>query len=152
MAYPAISEIILLGLYPTALCAAISTDLARRVIPNLLVAALFGGFAVLWAVGPLPDIAWRLLIAAAVTGLGFSLFADNLVGAGDVKLAGVLMLWTDPLQVPLFVIASGLIGAALALPAMARGPGGGRQTLPYGVALAGAGLLLLPFSRLMQGG
>lgn len=150
MATPPAAEIVLLGLYPAALCAAIGTDLARRVIPNLLVAVLIAGFVTLWAVAPLPDLSVRLLIAGAVTALGFSLFAENVVGAGDVKLAGVLMLWLDPLQVPLFVMATGLIGAALALAAMMRRRAGTRQTLPYGVALAGAGLLLLPFSELMQ--
>lgn len=151
-------DLILLGLYPSALCAAIASDLAVRKIPNLVITAILAGFVALWFLMPLPDLSLRLLVAAAVTGLGFSLFAENLIGAGDAKLAGVLMLWLDPLQVPLFIAASGIIGAFLTLAARVERNGAGAgliahaHTLPYGVALAGAGLILLPFSSLLHGG
>lgn len=153
------SELLLLGLYPTALCACIGSDLARRVIPNALVLAILAGFAALTCVMPLPDLSMRLLLAAVATALGFSLFAENLVGAGDAKLAGALMLWVDPMQVPLFLLACGLIGAVLTLATLARRRHAGlrpglaaiasRHSLPYGVALAGAGLALHPFSSLL---
>ncbi|MFG1345219.1 prepilin peptidase [Xanthobacter autotrophicus DSM 431] len=154
------SDLILLGLYPTALCAAIGTDLAFRKIPNLVVGSILVGFVALSFLMPLPDLSLRLLVAAAVTGLGFSLFAENVIGAGDAKLAGVLMLWLDPLQVPLFIAASGAIGAFLTLAARAERSGlndglgllACKHSLPYGVALAGAGLMLLPFSSLLHGG
>lgn len=160
MAHLQVSEFILLGLYPTALCAAIGADLSRRIIPNLVVAALVVGFgALLWA-APMPDLSLRLLVAGAVTALGFALFAEGLIGAGDAKLAGALMLWVDPVQVPLFLVASGIITALLTLAAAAGrhhaglrigfGPMTRRQTLPYGVALAGAGLMLHPFSGLLR--
>ncbi|MFG1372801.1 prepilin peptidase [Xanthobacter oligotrophicus] len=156
-----LAELLLLGLYPTALCACIGTDIARRIIPNAVIAALLLGFAALAILSPLPDLSLRLLLAAAVTALGFSLFAEHVVGAGDAKLAGVLMLWTDPAQLPLFVLACGLIGGFLTLAAVAmRRPAERldgiiavpRQTIPYGVALAGAGLLLHPFSSLLGTG
>lgn len=153
------TQFLLLGLYPSALCACIGTDIAHRVIPNAVVAAMLAGFVALAVLAPLPDLSLRLLLATAVTGLGFSLFSEGLVGAGDAKLAGALMLWVDPIQVPLFLLACGLIGAALTvaviaarrqrrlgadLSALAR-----RHTLPYGVALAGAGLMIHPFSALV---
>lgn len=149
-------ELLLLGLYPALLCACIAADLARRIIPNAVVAVLTLAFAGVAFLSPLPDLSLRVLVALAVTGLGFSLFAENIIGAGDAKLAGVLMLWVDPLQVPLFVLFTGLIGAALTLGAAARrhsAARGGAQareaSLPYGVALAGAGLLIHPFSSLV---
>lgn len=160
MAHLQVSDLLLLGLYPTALCAAIGADLARRIIPNLVVLALILGFGALACVAPLPDLSLRLLVAAAVTALGFSLFAENLIGAGDAKLAGALMLWLDPAQVPLFLVASGIITALLTLAAVAErrhaglraglGPLARRHTLPYGVALAGAGLMIHPFSSLLH--
>ncbi|MFS8035977.1 prepilin peptidase [Xanthobacter sp. AM11] len=155
-----VSEVILLGLYPTALCAAIGSDLARRIIPNLVVLILLAGFAALLFLMPLPDLSLRLLVAGAVTALGFSLFAENLIGAGDAKLAGAVMLWVDPLQVPAFLAASGILCGLLTLAAAAErrqmrarsafGILAHSQSLPYGVALAGAGLLLHPFSSLLQ--
>ncbi|MDI4664248.1 prepilin peptidase [Xanthobacter autotrophicus] len=156
------AELLLLGLYPVALCVCIGTDIARRIIPNVVIAALLFGFAVLAVLSPLPDLPLRLLLAGVVTAFGFSLFAENVVGAGDAKLAGVLMLWVDPVQVPLFVLACGLLGALLTLVAVAGRRRNGlhpgvaaaarARTLPYGVALAGAGLLLHPFSSLLGHG
>lgn len=148
------ADFLLLGLYPTALCACIGTDLGRRIIPNAAIVCLIAGFAALALLTPLPDLAARLVVSGAVTAAGFSLFAENLVGAGDAKLAGALMLWVDPTQVPLFVLLCGLLGGALALALarLGRGRGsGGAPSLPYGVALAGAGLALHPFSSLMGG-
>jgi prepilin peptidase CpaA len=161
-------DLLLLGLYPVLLCMAIGTDLARRIIPNLLVVALVAGFAVVALVSPLADLSLRLLVAGAVTSAGFTLFAQDVIGAGDAKLAGALALWLDPVQVPLFLITCGLIGAVLTLAATLKARGGERiapfpsplarpiavfahtgETLPYGVALAGAGLLLHPYSSLM---
>jgi len=155
------AELLLLGLYPAALCTCIGTDIAHRIIPNAVIAALLIGFTALAIVTPLPDLLLRLLLAAAVTALGFSLFAENVVGAGDAKLAGVLMLWTEPAQLPLFVLSCGLIGGVLTLAALAMHRPAERlvdtisvprQTIPYGVALAGAGLLLRPISSLLGAG
>ena len=148
-----VAYFLLLGLYPTALCACIGTDLGRRIIPNAVIVCLVAGFAVLAVMTPLPDLAARLVVSGAVTAAGFSLFAENLVGAGDAKLAGALMLWVDPTQVPLFVLVCGLLGGALALGlALLARRRGAAPSLPYGVALAGAGLALHPFSSLIGGG
>lgn len=208
---PELLSLLLLGLYPALLCAAIGTDLARRVIPNLVVAGLLAGFAMVAGLTPLADLPARLLVAAAVTAAGFALFAQDVIGAGDAKLAGALVLWLDPIQVPVFLLACSLIGAALTCaatltararrrpasacrslvkhPRVSRRPASRPlvrrfrvlhllalrplplrplawrllsvrplalvartgETLPYGVALAGAGLLLFPSSSLMLG-
>lgn len=158
-----VADALLLGLYPAALCAAIGTDLWRRVIPNGLVVVLVAGFGLLAALTPLGDLPLRLVLALAATAAGFCLFAQDLIGAGDAKLAGALMLWVDPGQIPLFMLACAVIGVLLTLAATldARHPRlpapvaalvrAGR-TLPYGVALAGAGLALHPYSSLMGAG
>ncbi len=156
----AVAQFILLGLYPALLCAAIGTDIARRIIPNLLILALLAGFAVLATQLPLHDLPLRLLAAAAVTAVGFVFFSHDLIGAGDAKFAGALTLWVDPAMVPLFIIGCSLIGAALTGAATVRAKGmrlprpmafltKAGQSVPYGVALSGAGLLLHPWSSLM---
>lgn len=160
MTGPALHQMLVLWAYPVLLCAAIGWDLARRLVPNPVVAGLLIAFTAAACLMPLPDLGLRLLAAASVTGLGFLLFSEDIVGAGDAKLAGALALWVDPGQLPLFAIACGLIGGALALLAL-RGkrrragvPAGPRVPapgLPYAVALAGAGLLLHPYSSLMPG-
>jgi len=158
----ALLDLLRLGLFPALACAAIGTDLARRIIPNAVVLGLAAGFALAAVLTPLGDLSLRLMVAAGVTAAGFALFAQDVVGAGDAKLAGALVLWLDPAQVPLFLLACSFIGAGLTLAATL----GARphalphpvaliartgQTLPYGVALSGAGLLLFPFSSLMLG-
>ena len=160
MGHIRIAELLLLGLYPALLCASIGADLARRIIPNAVVVFLIVAFAAVTQLMPVPDLPFRLAAAGAVTALGFSLFAEDIIGAGDAKLAGAIVLWVDPLHLPLFVLATGTIGALLGIAAAARhrlaGPAGAelpdrhRTSLPYGVALAGAGLLIHPLSSLLH--
>ena len=157
-----VAQFLLLGFYPALLCAAIGTDIARRIIPNLVVLALLAGFALLAVLMPLADLNLRLLAAAGVTAVGFVLFSHDLVGAGDAKFAGALTLWVDPALVPVFIIACSFIGALLTLAATLHAKGvvlpplafmarAGRS-VPYGVGLAAAGLLLHPWSSLMIAG
>ena len=155
-----IAELVLLGLYPALLCASIGADVARRIIPNAVVVSLIAAFAAGTFLVPVPDLIFRLAAAGTVTALGFSLFAEDIIGAGDAKLAGVIVLWVDPLQLPLFVLATGTIGAMLGIAAAARHRFAGvddadladrrRASLPYGVALAGAGLIIHPLSSLLH--
>lgn len=159
MALSALPDMVRIGLFPAALCAAIACDLGWRKIPNVVVAALIVGFAALAATLPVPDLAERMMVAGLVTALGFVLFAHDIIGAGDAKLAGALMLWLDPMQVPAFMLICAGIAALLTLAATLAtrrdvAPGtaallaGATRALPYGVALAGAGLLLQPYSSL----
>jgi len=152
MAFSTLSETVRLGLFPLALCAAIACDLAWRIIPNPVVLALLAGFAALAFAAPMGDLPQRLLLAGLVAGIGFALFAHDILGAGDAKLAAALTLWLDPAQVPAFMLICAGIAGMLTLGATlaARTPALRRATdaLPYGVALAGAGLLLQPFSSL----
>lgn len=148
------ADALVLGLFPAALALVIATDLFRRIIPNTVVLTLIAGFALLWALGVITDAPLRLLGAAGILAGGFALFARDVIGAGDAKLAGALALWLDPAQLPLFLALCGLIGLGLVAAAAVRAwlsPGRAAlvPTLPYGVALAGAGLLLFPQSGLM---
>ena len=148
-------QFLVLGLFPAALSVAIATDLMGRVIPNLAILALILGFAVLATLTGVPDLKLRLLLCAGVLAGGLALFAADMVGAGDAKLAAAVVLWLDPLQVPVFLILCGLLGGGLVCIALGRArlarwrPLAILPGLPYGVALAGAALLLFPFSALM---
>lgn len=138
-------------LFPAALALAISSDLIGRIIPNAVVALLAMGFALLCLTAAVPDIPARLLAAFAVLGIGFTLFAQDIIGAGDAKLAGALALWLDPAQLPAFALVCAAIGLILVVIATwnQHRATGRFPSLPYGVALAGAGLLLFPQSGLM---
>lgn len=149
-----VADALVLGVFPVSLALIIATDLFRRVIPNTIVLVLIAGFAGLWLLGSIGDAPLRLAAATAILGGGFALFARDVIGAGDAKLAGAMALWLDPAQLPLFLALCGLIGLALVAAAGVRvwlSPARAAlvPTLPYGVALAGAGLVLFPQSGLM---
>ncbi len=149
-----LDHLLVLGLFPAALAAVIATDLSWRVIPNLVILSLACGFTLLAASGRVGDLPLRLMLAAGVLASGFWLFAHDLIGAGDAKLAAALALWLDPSQLPAFAFICGLFGALLVGGVTLWARGGWRGlgmagSLPYGVALAGAGLALFPSSSLM---
>ncbi|OYX13898.1 MAG: hypothetical protein B7Z15_05740 [Rhizobiales bacterium 32-66-8] len=148
MAIPSLAQsLVVLGLVPAALAIVIATDLVGRVIPNLVLILLVAGFA------------------CGALALGFALFAQDVIGAGDAKLAAVIALWLDPGQLPVFALICGLLGGLLVAAVTLRArwqraapPRSARlaahmldlaPSLPYGVALAGAALCLLPASTLV---
>ena len=146
-----LADLLIFGLFPAALSVVIATDLFRRIIPNLAILLLVAGFGLLALIGTVPELGMRLLLSVAVLGVGFALFAQDVIGAGDAKLAAALALWLDPAQLPLFAAICGGIGLLLVLAATWRARHGTAllPTLPYGVALSGAALLLFPHSMLM---
>lgn len=140
---------ILLALLALLLVAALVWDLRTRTIPHSIV----GVIALLalpfwWATGlPLwPDAALQVAVAAGVFALFAMAFAFGWMGGGDVKLIGALALWL-PWQAVLFLIvlmslAGGALSAAMLIRqrlAKTEGP----VEVPYGVAIAFAGLWLI---------
>lgn len=130
------------------------TDLATRQIPDhvSLLVALAGAVALGFLPGP--AVATALLMAATVGGLGVIAWRYGLFGGGDVKLAAALGLWlgTDTLGLFLFgLLLAILLSAPLFLLARHLGRQRGRTLppaladpgYPFGIALAGGGLLLL---------
>lgn len=88
-------HILSFALLPILLTIAATSDAMTYRIPNwltLLTAALF--FPMALATGlPLALYAWHLLAALLIFALGYTLFAFNLMGAGDVKLMTATGLW-----------------------------------------------------------
>lgn len=144
----------LLAALAIALLVAAVMDLRHRTISNWL----SGGIALAaplfwWASGlPLwPDVAWQLGIAAAAFAVLAGLFAVGQMGGGDVKLLTALALWIAPLPFLRLIVIMALLGGVLtvifgAWHLMRRQRD--RIAVPYGVAIATAGLWVLSTSYL----
>lgn len=100
-----------------------------------------------WVKLPLwPDGAIQLAIAAGVFLILALAFYAGMMGGGDVKLAAALALWFPPAATVRFLVFMSLAGGAVTLMAVAIHRirhGEGRPKIPYGVAIAIGGLLVL---------
>lgn len=155
---PGMSYVALL-LFPAGMAMAASSDLLTMKISNKLVLLIVAAFALvaLFVQLPLQLVGMNLLCALLVLAVGFTFFAMGWIGGGDAKLAAAIALWLGFDLALEFVLYSSLLGGALTLavlglrnlplmPVMTRfgwlarlyDPTSG---VPYGVALAIAGLL-----------
>jgi len=110
----------------------------------------------------LHEVLAALGCALAVFIVGAVLFAFNKLGGGDVKLLAVATLWAGPAGTPALLMLTGVLGGALALfllmPLGSQLATFGRAMLgqtslvterglampvPYGIAIAGAGLIVV---------
>jgi prepilin peptidase CpaA len=143
--------------------AAAFEDLRRLVIPNLLPILL----CAIWPV----YIAGAASLAGALAAIGCALavfvggamlFSRGWLGGGDVKLLAAAALWAGPAGTPDLLLLTGLLGGVLALLLLLPA---GRQfaaavrtlpaqpaeraerplsaPVPYGVAIAGAALIVI---------
>lgn len=99
-----------------------------------------------WALGLSiwPDVAVQIAVFAAVLGLFATAFAMGLMGGGDVKLIAALSLWFPFSVFAQLLVVMSLAGGLVTLALMAqRRWKGGEIEVPYGVAIAIAGLLTL---------
>lgn len=93
-----------------------------------------------------PDVAVQLLLAAIVFAVFVGVFAIGAMGGGDVKLIGALALWLPLGPMLNLLIVMSLAGGVLTLGLMAERRmrrATGILEIPYGVAIAFAGLLAL---------
>jgi prepilin peptidase CpaA len=154
--------------FPAALALAASMDLLTMTIPNRVCAALAIGYFVLaLAIGvSFGDILVNLSCAAAVLAVMFTLFACGVIGGGDAKLAAAISLWLGWGTIFDYGLTAALYGGALtlvillgrrlALPVwlsrhewIAR-LHDGKTGVPYGIALAAAGMMLYPHTEIWQ--
>ena len=137
---------VLLGLLMIA--AAIS-DVRSRTISNQLNAAMALLAIPFWIASGLalwPEVAMQFGAAFLVFLLFAGLFAIGAMGGGDVKMIGAVMLWIPlPLFLPMLTIMAigGGILSALMLIHMKLRPSDKAVEVPYGVAIAAAGLWAL---------
>lgn len=155
MPTPAVSEIadwIFAGLLFGTLLAAAVSDIKYRLIPNWTVFIVLVLF-VMRTVGETEASTVSSLEAALIVFLvSFALYALKLVGAGDSKLVTVVALFVGLERLAQFAFATAVAGGALAVVCLAanpvralvmfqmRGKGDLERNVPYGVAIAVAGI------------
>ncbi len=151
-------------LFPALLLLGAAYDLAAYRIPNWVCAAMAGAFL---PVAILSDMSWgtiglSVLIGIMMLMVGMVMFAFKWVGGGDAKMLAAASLWVaidksgTMFGVLSYVVAAGIIGGVFALmllsfrrmPLPATFAGlpwvirlhTASEGIPYGVALAGAGI------------
>ena len=155
-------QAIVLAAFTAMMLAAAFEDFRRLVIPNVLTIALCALWIAYFAGAPsLYGGLAAIGCAAAVFLGGALLFARGYLGGGDVKLLAAATLWAGPAGTPTLLVLTGMLGGALALflllpfgsriVAFARSRSGQAPVLtkrrlampvPYGVAIAGAALIV----------
>ncbi|HZT50781.1 MAG TPA: prepilin peptidase [Stellaceae bacterium] len=147
-----------LAVYVLAFAFAAVSDLVHYEIPNALSVALAAAFLCFAPALPFAAAAGHVMAGACVLVLAAAGFCLGLMGGGDVKLLAAAALWMGWHNLATFLLLTMLAGAALGLLLLALrrvlprarnwrwfsralSPGEG---VPYGVAIAGAALALLP--------
>jgi prepilin peptidase CpaA len=132
------------GLVAGAVC-----DWRSRTIPNWLNAAIALGAIPFWWASALPfwpDIPLHVGVALGVFAIFALAFQLGMMGGGDVKMVAAVALWLPPLAVlQLLVImslAGGLLTVAMLVPHRMRKTAG-QPEIPYGIAIAFAGMWLI---------
>lgn len=139
----------LIGALAIALLVAAFTDVKRRQIDNWLNAAIALAAPAFWWASGLslwPDAGMQFGLAIATFVITAGLFAVRMMGGGDVKLLTALALWVRPVDFLFLVIVMALLGGVLTIAiatwrmALRKQ---GKAAIPYGIAIASAGLLTL---------
>jgi prepilin peptidase CpaA len=154
--------------FPALMAYSASSDLITMTIPNRLVLGLVIGYCALaLAVGmPMAEVAFDFSCGLVVLLLTFTMFSLGWIGGGDAKLAAATALWLGWAHILDYgliasvlggIITLGLLlGRRMQLPAWAsrlnwlsrlHHPETG---VPYGIALAAAGLALYPQTQLWR--
>jgi prepilin peptidase CpaA len=139
----------LLAALAIALLTAAFTDLRTRQIGNWLNGAIALGAPLFWWASGLslwPEVAAQIGVALAAFVVLAGLFALRAMGGGDVKLLTALALWIEPAWFLKLVVMMALLGGVLTIAFagwhVIRGRKG-KLAIPYGVAIASAGLWVL---------
>jgi prepilin peptidase CpaA len=144
----------LLAALAIALLVAAFTDLRSRHIGNWLNGGIALGAPLFWWASGLtlwPEIALQLAVTLATFAVLAGLFALRAMGGGDVKLLTALALWIAPMLFLKLLIVMALLGGILTLGFGAWHVARRQRkklAIPYGVAIALAGLWVLGTSYL----
>ena len=148
--------------FPALMAYAASSDLFTMTISNRISIALVAGFlAFAFAVGlPASQIGMHLLCGLAMLVITFTLFAFGWIGGGDAKLAAATAVWLGWALLVEYGAISAILGGGLTLLIifLRKQPAprwalesewiarlhDNRNGVPYGIALAAAGLALYP--------
>ncbi|WP_342778704.1 A24 family peptidase [Phreatobacter stygius] len=164
------TELAILLIFPAMMAFAAASDLFTMTISNRISLVLVAAFIALALVS---GMSWQAigmhgLAGLAVLAITFGFFACGWIGGGDAKLAAVTALWLGWSQLLEYALYSSLLGGLLTIgllslrgapmhPAFLMREGwyakitDAKTGIPYGIALAAAGLLLYPTSIWMNG-
>lgn len=155
-------------IFPLLMAFAASSDLLTMRISNRIVLALVVGFLIL---AMLAQLSWQQVaihfgVAIVVLAVGFAFFAFGWIGGGDAKLAAATTLWLGLGEMLPYLIYAALFGGALTLLLLAlrRWPipqslsrikwidrlHDSKSGVPYGIALALAGILVYSDTAIFQ--
>ena len=148
--------------FPALMVFAAISDLLTLTISNRISIALAVLFIAMAFACRLPatEILWHLACGGAMLIFGFGLFARGWIGGGDAKLAAATAIWLGFDHLGDYALSASALGGLLTLSiiglrrwplpgalvarqwiARLHEPGTG---IPYGIALASAGLILYP--------
>jgi prepilin peptidase CpaA len=143
-------------------------DFRRLVIPNAVPIALCALWPLYFAGAPSLYGAFGALACALIVFLAGTLcFSRGWLGGGDVKLLAVATLWAGPGATLALLATTGVLGGALGLfllmppaahfatvaraklgPALAAPGEGLAAPIPYGIAIAGAAVIVIVLPQL----
>jgi prepilin peptidase CpaA len=154
--------------FPAGMALAASLDLITMTIPNRLCLALALGFLVFAAItrAPMEFVLTNLSCGAVVLVAMFAMFSLGWIGGGDAKLAAATALWLGWSSLLDYSLSAAIYGGALTillifarkapLPqwlsrqawiARLHNP---KTGVPYGIALAAAGIMVYPQTALWR--
>ena len=155
-----------LAFFPALMALSASMDLLTFTIPNRLCAVLLLGylvFAVLLGV-PAVDILLNISCALAILIVAFVMFNLGWVGGGDAKLAAATAAWLGWTAILDYGVAAAIFGGILTLIILGARTAplpavfgridwlarlhNANAGVPYGIALAAAGLMEYPNSSI----
>ncbi len=158
----------LISIFPLALAFAAFSDLFTMLISNrvsLLLIAAFVPAALMAGMG-WQEFAWHMACGAIVLLVTFSLFALGWIGGGDAKLTAAIALWMGFGLIFEYSLLASLFGGILTVALLAA-----RQIpmpqaigkvawaarlhdastgIPYGIALAAAGIMMFPHTQFVH--
>lgn len=161
-----ILEIATLVFFPGLMIFSAFSDLFTMTISNRVSIALIAIFCILNIAlqVPLSDFAAHVSCGLAVLVCTFALFAFGWIGGGDAKLCATIALWLGWEHVADYTLLSALIGGGLTilflqirkwpLPAFLYNQQwiarlhDRNNGVPYGIALAAAGLIIYPDTQI----
>ena len=163
-----IRELLVLGLFPAAMAFAASSDLVTMTISNRLSLALALAFFLVAAIigMPLVDVGRHVLASLLVLAVAFGFFTRGWIGGGDAKLAAATALWLGFAHLTDYLVVSALVGGVMTILLLELRkiplPAALAETrwiahlhavdtgIPYGIALAAAGLVIYPETVFMR--
>jgi prepilin peptidase CpaA len=162
----ALLHLLALAFFPTLMALSASMDLLTFTIPNRLCALLALGYLALAALLGVSaiDILLNISCAVAILIVAFVMFNLGWIGGGDAKLAAATAAWLGWTAILDYGLAAALFGGILTLIILAARAAplpalfsrvdwlarlhNAKSGVPYGIALAAAGLLQYPNSSI----